>query len=455
VLWAVAQVTARAGWRRVKLTTAFALLLPWAGVASLWSPPSWSDSTAEAGVQMPAAQGPIAPPATPKKGLSGWFNPATAPFIPVPEIAVDPDSGTTLGIIPTWIKTDENHEIRRIIAPDVLYNPYFGYGAHGRVFAYSSGDEQWSLVGNLMQRVERGIDAEYQIGRLREQRWSVSYSLIYDRDGTPRFYGFGNKSPAIAQTNYTRQQELAEVQVGLNLTHVWQVLYTGRIRVVDVLPGTLAHIASIESRFGRILGVGTNRQLLNRLSIVYDTRDDQTVPSRGMKWEAYGGLSSRNGLMDESLFSEVGVDGRGFWPIAPQTVIAAHMALRYMPSAHQVPFWALSSIGGSDCEIGGAQPLRGFGSGRFYDRNSFSTSVELRRKVASFNVASTYVDLEVTPFVDLGRVFSRTSTSPVSQLHQVYGVGFRGVARPFVVGFVDFGYGSEGLAVFTGLNYPF
>jgi hypothetical protein len=35
------------------------------------------------------------------------------------------------------------------------------------------------------------------------------------------------------------------------------------------------------------------------------------------------------------------------------------------------------------------------------------------------------------------------------------GVGFRGIARPFVVGYVDVGYGRDGPAVFTGLNYPF
>jgi hemolysin activation/secretion protein len=126
-----------------------------------------------------------------------------------------------------------------------------------------------------------------------------------------------------------------------------------------------------------------------------------------------------------------------------------------MPSNHSVPFWALSSIGGETSEVGGEQPLRGFGAGRFYDRDSFSTSLELRRTVASFNAISTKVDLEVTPFVDLGRVFAHANTFPLEQLHQVYGLGFRGIARPFVVGYVDVGYGSEGIAAFTGLNYPF
>jgi hypothetical protein len=40
-------------------------------------------------------------------------------------------------------------------------------------------------------------------------------------------------------------------------------------------------------------------------------------------------------------------------------------------------------------------------------------------------------------------------------LHKVAGIGFRGVANPFVVGYVDLGYGSEGVAAFTGINYPF
>jgi len=427
----------------------------WFFLAALLWTPSWADPPAADPTEAPA-QGPIPPAApVPKTGLSKWFNPATAPFIPVPEIAVDPDSGTTLGLIPTWIKTDDNHEIRRIIAPDVLYNPYFGYGVHGRVYGYTSGDEQWSVVAGVKERVEREFEAEYQLGRQRLQRWSINTSLISDRDGTPRFYGIGNESPAIAETNYTNQQQRAQVQVGLNLTHAWQLQYTGRFQLVDVLPGTLEKIASLETRFGRILGVGTNKQLLNRLAVVYDTRDDLVVPSRGMQLIAYAGLASRNGLLNDSMYSETGGDGRAYWPVALNTILVAHTAIRYLPTSHDVPFWALSNIGGGDSVVGGEQPLRGFGSGRFYDRDSFSSSLELRRKVFSFDATSTFVDIEVTPFIDVGRVFARTSTLPFDQLHRVYGVGFRGIARPFVVGYVDIGYGTEGVAAFTGLNYPF
>ncbi len=427
--------------------------LIWVPVAVLLAMPLRPASADEDPTQAPP---PCAVPAPPSPtGLARWFNPATAPFIPVPEIGVDPNSGTTLGVIPTWIQADEQHAIRRIIAPDVLYNPYFGYGAHGRIYAYPSEDEQWSVIAGIKERVEREFDAEYQKGRSRQETWSINGSLISDRDGTTRFYGFGNDSRQINETNYTSQQQRAQVQIGLNFTHAWQLQYTAREVVVDVLPGTLSGIPSTEAHFGPILGVGTNDYALNRLSVVYDTRDDLTVPSQGMELVAYGGLASRSGFLNDSMYSETGFDGRDFWPLGPGTILAAHLAMRYLPSTHGVPFWALSGLGGGESEIGGQQLLRGFGEGRFYDRDSFSTSVELRRKVLTYDATSTYVDVEVTPFIDVGRVFSRLGTNPLEDLHKVYGVGFRGIARPFVVGYVDFGYGSEGLAVFTGLYYPY
>ena len=416
-------------------------------------PAAWSDE-APTPLPAPVAIGPPPPPST-MQWLTRWFNPATAPFIPVPLIAIDPDSGTTLGLIPTWLKADEHHEIRRIVAPDVLYNPYFGYGLHGRVFGYTSGDEQWSAVAGVKQRVERGLDLEYQKGRLRDDRWSIFAALVYDIDGTPRFYGLGNHTPKSAQTNYTKRQERAEVQVGWNFVKAWQLLYTGRFQLVDVRPGTLDRIPSIATRFAHIRGIGSDQLLLNRLSLIYDTRDDLTVPSRGVKLVAYGGLASRRGLLNDSIYSEAGIDGRGFWPIGHDTIMVAHAAIRYLPTADDLPFWALSSIGGGQSEIGGSQPLRGFGNARYTDRNSFSLSVELRHKIYSFDATSTFVDVEMTPFLDVGRVFDRTSTMPLQGLHHVVGVGFRGIARPFVVGYVDIGYGSEGVAAFTGLDYPF
>src|SRR5258708_32170296 len=138
----------------------------------------------------------------------------------------------------------------------------------------------------------------------------------------------GKESPKRDETNYTDSQILAQAQIGLNFNHVWQLLYTARMRSVDVTAGTLAGIPTLESRFGRILGDGTTNVLLNRFSIIYDTRDDLTVPSHGMEWIAYAGGAARSGLLNDSLVSEAGVDGRNFWPGAGKTEMGEHGALR-------------------------------------------------------------------------------------------------------------------------------
>ncbi len=287
-------------------------------------PPVPPQPPAPAGQPGPPAPGDAAgPPLKPKPWytpITRWFDPSTAPFIPVPEIAVDPDAGTTLGVIPTILVTDENHDIRKIIAPDLIYNPYFGWGIHGRIYSYDSQDEQWSIVTGIKERVEREFDGEYQIGRTRQDRWSFNGSLIYEVDGTPRFYGIGNESPAINQTDYTAQYEVLQGQLGYNINHMWQIQYTARFQNVDVLPGTLEKIASIQTRFSKVLGEGDNREFLNRLSVIYDTRDDIIIPTKGEQFVAYGGIAARNGAFNDSLYTEAGFDGRAFVPIASKMV---------------------------------------------------------------------------------------------------------------------------------------
>ena len=384
-----------------------------------------------------------------------WLSPTTWPVLPVPLTAVDPNSGTTLGIIPTRLVTNSRSEITDIIAPDFMHNPYFGWGAHARILAFPSQDTQWSIVAGGEQRIESTFDAVYETGLLREEPFSFRIEALYDRSGTPRFYGIGNNSYKINQTVYTDQQLGVTATLGWNITHAWQLAYTFAAKKVKVLAGDLKGIPPITQRFADVIGIGTTHELLNRVMLIYDTRNDITIPTRGMKVVLYGGVASRNVQLDDSLFTEAGGDGRFYWSPFPSLVVATHVDLRYEPTAHHVPFWALSSLGGDQSAIGGSQPLRGYGTSRFYDRNSFSANIELRENVLSFDALSTHIELQIAPFFDTGRVFHGTGAWPVKHLHNVFGVGFRGVAPPSVVGYVDVGKGSEGIAVFTGINYPF
>jgi hypothetical protein len=422
-------------------------------------PPGTSGAAATPPTPAPQIAGPIpAPRPKPEKKAGqkvNWLNPATWPVLPVPLTAVDPNSGLTLGMIPTMLVTNSRNEITDIIAPDILHNPYFGWGMDGRILAFPSEDTQWLIVGGAEQRVESNLDLQYQTGLLRDTPFSLTVESLYNRSGTPRFYGIGNNSFQINQTVYIDQQIGAYATLGWNMTHAWQLAYTFAAKKVKVLGTTLPGVPAITSRFEGTLGIGTTHELLNRISLTYDTRNDIVIPTSGMELVAYGGAASRDFDLDSSLFTEAGGDGKFYWSPYPSLVVASHVDLRYEPSTHRVPFWALSSLGGDSSAIGGSQTLRGYGTSRFYDRDSFSANLELRQNVYSMDAFSTHIDIQVAPFFDTGRVFGSTGTFPITHLHNVLGVGFRGIAPPSVVGYVDIGKGHEGLAVFTGIGYPF
>ena len=211
-----------------------------------------------------------------------------------------------------------------------------------------------------------------------------------------------------------------------------------------MLPGTLQGIASLQSRFGHILGVGTTEQLLNRVSIGYDTRDDMTAPRPAWNGWPMSVQPRRQWPVQRIDVQEVGVDGRDFWQISPDTILATHVSLRYLPTAHDVPFWALSSLGGDQ-----SADRRRSAVARLWLRDVTTTAIPSRpppscaSDIATINAVSSHVELELTPFVDVGRVFSQPRHLSAVAAAPRRRFGVRGIARPFVVGYVDFGYGTR------------
>ena len=410
---------------------------------------------AEAAPPAPAAESAASVPTTPPPaGLARWFDPTAAPFIPVPEIDTAPHSGLTIGVIPVVLQTNAQGEIREIIAPDVIYSQFFGWGSRARVFGDPSADTQWSLVGGLKQRVEREFDARYAGGQMRAGATTWSIEGIYDRSGIPRFFGIGNDSRRSSETNYVANQGRVEASIGVNFTRDLQLAYATRLRYFTVLPGVLHPMASIERRFPGLIGLGGEHALQQRVMLSYDTRDSLAIPHEGARYVLYGGVVSR-AVGSSVAYTSVGADARRYWPVGRSLTVAWHGSLRYMPSARGAPFWALSSLGGDRSVLDEREPLRSYGDDRFVDRNLFASGVELRIRVGSFDAFTTRVSIEVAPFIDVGKVFAGVGASPFSRLHKGAGVGFRGVASPFVVGYVDIGYGHDRAAIFSGINYPF
>jgi hemolysin activation/secretion protein len=129
--------------------------------------------------------------------------------------------------------------------------------------------------------------------------------------------------------------------------------------------------------------------------------------------------------------------------------------MQYTPAGNETPFWSMPWLGGEESFLYTTETLRGYGAGRFIDNNVAVANIEMRTRVLEATLLGTHGTLELAPFFEAGRVWHRMSGNPTNDVHPVGGVGFRAIAEPFVVGYVDVGYGGEGPAVFSGINYPF
>jgi outer membrane protein assembly factor BamA len=336
----------------------------------------------------------------------------------------------------------------------VIHNQYFGWGSRLRVFGYPSADEEWMVVGGGKQRVEREFDGRFAAGETRSGELSWSIEAIYDRSGTPRFFGIGNYSVRSDETSYINNQGLIDVFAGRNFTQNIQLAYEARVRYVEVLPGTLKGLPAIGSLYPAVEGLGAEHVVQQTALVTYDTRDSPIMPRSGARYIIYDGFVSR-ALGSTVSYTYFGAEARRYFPLGRDVTLAWHAAARYMPSAGDAPFWAMSSLGGDRSITNEREPLRGYGFDRYIDRNLFATGAELRVRVAGFNAFRTHVSLELAPFVDAGKVFPTMGASPFTHMHVAGGLGVRGVASPFVVGYVDIGFARSKPAVFSGLNYPF
>ncbi len=382
------------------------------------------------------------------------MDPASWPFIPVPEVATDPNGGTTVGVLPVFLFTDTRNQIRDIFAPDINWNTTLGAGGTFRYLSYPSEDTNWYATAGGAQQIARHVDLDYQTGRTHQDLFSFEGRFFFERDPTDRFYGVGNNSSQGNETNYTTQQLYGMASLGLNVTDKLQVQLMERPRWVRIYDGAFDSLPSIFQLFPNQKGINGGSEVLTQLMVQYDSRDSVDIPRSGGLYRIYGGVADR-AFGSSSSYTRFGYEVRKYFTVDPRITFAGHLFMEYEPAGNEMPFWAQARLGGDESFLTDQETLRGYGAGRFVDNNLVVANVEMRTRVWDANLFGTHGTLEVAPFAEAGRVAHELNYNPISQLHPVGGVGFRGIAEPFVVGFVDIGYGGEGAAIFSGINYPF
>ena len=381
-------------------------------------------------------------------------DPNSWPFIPVPEVATDPNGGVTYGVLPVWLFTDNKNEISSILAPDINANSTLGPGGNFRYLAYPSSDTNWYAEAGAQETIARNVDIDYQTGREHKKLFSFEGRFFFEKDPTERFFGTGNHSHEGNQSNYTTKQIYGEAILGLNFSDKLQLSMMERPRYVRIEDGGFTSVPSIFKEFPHQKGLNGGSEVLSQWVLQYDSRDSVDIPRSGQLGRLYYAVADRR-FGSSISYNRFGGELREFYTVGERITFAGHVFNEYEPVAGEIPFWSQARLGGDESLLTDQETLRGYGAGRFIDNNLFVMNVEMRTRVWDKTLFGTHGILELAPFAEAGRVAHNLSYNPFSEMHPVGGIGFRAIAEPFVVGFVDVGWGGEGAAVFSGINYPF
>lgn len=388
--------------------------------------------------------GPIAALALPQ---SLW---ADVSYFPIPSVSTSRNDGNDAGfIVPTLVTTPEG-ELRYVIAPMFVVNSIVGARGALNIFRYEPGGREMRFIASYTEEIERKLVFSYTDPAFRNGRYALNFGGSFFKNATARFFGIGQETSLGQESNYTARELRANWKFGVYLNEVTQIAIGERYREVSVQRGA-TDLPFSAQEFPQVIGMGGAAILGHRATFHYDTRDSLVVPTVGSQVQAYAELNQnlRNG--DHPLYYRYGLELKKLFPSDSKRVILVVRGEFQTTFGGEVPFYERSSLGGQN-------NLRGYGVDRFIDNHLAALSIEERIHVMRIRVMNVIADFEVAPFVDAGTVFPSFSSLRHRQINDYKitpGIGFRGIVRPNIVGRLDYGYSTEGGAVFAGLDFPF
>jgi hypothetical protein len=326
------------------------------------------------------------------------------------------------------------------------------FGAVGTLSYFADGVKpyRWNmdLLGSLsVKEGPSGAEVAQQsylwqidVPGLRNDRVRVNPEVSFNRTINEGYFGLGNASsgvaPAASSLNPGRHYEFDEVVVqarssakvrikgpvaayfAAQYLYVAPSIYAGSVLAADSL---------VRTPTGAPLVYGTTALSLPSFAMgsVYDSRDDEIFPRRGMLHEV--GVRVEDGVPTSAgvRYIEAGAILRGYVPVGP-AVLAGRFVANFQFG--NVPFYDLFQAGPFDQKEmpGGSAGVRGVPVGRYSGPIKMVANVELRGMLLNFSLLRQKFKLGGDVFFDTGRIWSDTTFhSPIdgTGVGLKYGVG--------------------------------
>lgn len=302
------------------------------------------------------------------------------------------------------------------VLPAVAYDSDIGlgFGAVVTLVRFHEGvlPYRWRLQAQLYLTVKEeaggGVELPYHddylqldVPGLLDDRLRASLKLAFGRSTIAGFYGLGSRITDIGDGGpdmWRYRRTIPEVEAGA------RVRVSREMGKLDAVLGARLAYADIDPYPGSVLDFDASEGLVwgaephvhAQVSggMLLDTRDHESVPTRGMLHE----LTLRAGVGLGAAFGYGGIkaSARGFAPIAGEHLVLAARAV-VDALVGRPPFYELA--------LGGATTLRGVRAGRFHGQVKAYGNLEVRASLFSFSLGSQRFGVGLLGFLDGGRVF--------------------------------------------------
>ncbi|HJP31124.1 MAG TPA: BamA/TamA family outer membrane protein [Candidatus Latescibacteria bacterium] len=345
--------------------------------------------------------------------------------------------------------------------PVVYYSPGTGwnYGTRVQIADYSRRPYRYKLTLHSVSSSEgkRNAHLRLKVPHLSGTGFGLNLIASNRRDIRARYYGLSNDSDNdrdlvdpdhvdfIDEDYYHYILEKPRLFVSL-LRHVYG-------------PVTMSFDLGLErtdvDRTGAqsfYLDVGTPDGVVDGVTgfigaaLSWDTRDDPTIPRRGVFHE-WSYETSRNSLLslffEEIDFQRYTFTDARYWPRSKRLNIAHRTIVEALRGA--VPLFAYGEIGGSRRikGLGGSDTLRGFDRQRFTDNVRVLTNTEARYHLGTGVAFKQHLELHGVLFVDTGQVQPGFNEMRPQDVHVTAGWGLRTYWNADFVLRADLGLSSE------------
>ncbi len=383
-----------------------------------------------------------------EEALKSLFIHGPYTVLPIPAFAYNRNESYWAGTVVPILRSNSKDELQDIYAPFYMHNQYVGETLGLYYYGYPSDTTQYSVTADYSTKVQRDIDLTYKNVSAGGGRYILAGRATWFKNPFRRFFGIGNQTTESDESSYTSREALLELTAGIHLNEDIALMWTENYHDIHVGKGIVHSLPQAKREFSQEVGIQGANIFGHKLTARYDTRDKQLISTRGTYVNLSVQLNQNLEHSEPNMWVRTTVDARHLLPHYDDQLVFVARFLLDTVNGRGIPFYERPTLGGETT-------LRGFGHSRFIDDTALLINFEERIPITQLKAFDYRIDLEVAPFLDIGRVMSGLSTRHLQKLQVNPGIGLRILARPNVVGRLDVAYGRDGANLFVGLDYPF